>query len=136
MENADIPSVAAILLLDADGKRIIVRYYKSSFATTAEEMAFEKKLHDKTVRTNAKTEPEIIILDGLVTVYRNSADIWMYVVGTQTENELVLVNVLSAMHESLSSLLRSPVDKRSMLDNFDTLLIAIDEMIDAGMVRR
>ena len=60
----------------------------------------------------------------------------MYVVGTQTENELVLVNVLSAMHESLSSLLRSPVDKRSMLDNFDTLLIAIDEMIDAGMVRR
>ena len=30
---------------------------------------------------------EIIILDGLVTVYRNSSDVWLYVVGTQNENE-------------------------------------------------
>ena len=54
-------------------------------------LAFEKKLFDKTMRTNAKSEAEIIILDGLVTVYRNSADIWVYIVGTQTENELILV---------------------------------------------
>ena len=155
MDTCEIPSVAAILLLDGDGKRIVVRYYRSSFATAADEMAFEKKLFDKTARTNAKNEgapylgpacirrlvrrasrrtiscpnmhtnrtcrcgtwvsdtscslfcaAEIIILDSLVTVYRNSCDVWLYVVGMQTENELVLVNVLTALHEALSTLLR------------------------------
>jgi len=134
MEAADIPSIAAVLLLDGDGKRILVRYYRSLFGSSAEETAFEKKLFDKTSRTNAKSEAEIIILDGLVTVYRNSSDVWMYVVGRQTENELVLVNVLSALHEALTSLLRAPPDKRLLLDNFDTLLISIDEMIDSGMI--
>jgi hypothetical protein len=106
-----------------------VRYFKSNFAGAAEEMAFEKKLFDKTARTNAKSEAEIIILDGLVTVYRNSSDVWLYIVGSQTENELVLVNVLSALLEALTSLLRCPPDKRALLDNFDTLLLCIDEMV-------
>lgn len=131
MESADIPSIAAVLLLDGDGKRIVVHYHKSMFASGVEEMAFEKKLFDKTVRTNAKSEAEIIILDGLVTVYRNSTDVWLYVVGSQTENELILVNVLSALHDALTSLLRGPLEKRLLLDNFDTLLLSIDEMIDS-----
>mmetsp|Transcript_15101 Transcript_15101/g.38962 ORF Transcript_15101/g.38962 Transcript_15101/m.38962 type:complete len:147 (-) Transcript_15101:596-1036(-) len=97
-------------------------------------MAFEKKLYDKTARTNAKNEAEIILMDGFVTVYRNTSDVWMYVVGGQSENELVLVNVLSALHESLSTLLRAPPEKRILLDNFDTLLITIDEMLDVGMI--
>jgi len=46
----------------------------------------------------------------------------------------VLVNVLTALHEALTSLLRGPPDKRALLDNFDTLLLAIDEMIDSGMI--
>ena len=134
MQTADIPSVTAVVLLDGEGKRIVVRYFNSSFSDAKEEMAFEKKLYDKTARTNAKNEAEIIMMDGYVTVYRNSADVWMYVVGAQTENELVLVNILGALHESMTSLLRSPPDKRLLLDNFDTLLIAIDEMLDQGMI--
>ena len=130
MQQADIPSIAAVILLDGDGKRIVVRYYKSALVSSVEEMAFEKKLFDKTARTNAKSEAEIIILDGLVTVYRNNSDVcspcpalasvfanphtivniarqvWLYVVGTQTENELILVNVLSALYDALGSLLR------------------------------
>ena len=134
METAEIPSVSAVIILDGDGKRVVVRYYKSNFASSTEEQAFEKKLFDKTTRTNAKSEAEIIILDGLVTVYRNSSDVWLYVVGSQQENELILVNVLTTMFEGLSTLLRSPPDKRLLLDNFDTLLITIDEMIDCGMI--
>ena len=75
MEAAEIPSIAAVVLLDSDGKRVVARYYKDRFASAAEEMAFEKKLFDKTARTNAKSEAEISILDGLVTVYRNSSDV-------------------------------------------------------------
>jgi hypothetical protein len=113
---------------------VVVRYYKSNFASSTEELAFEKKLFDKTLRTNAKAEAEIIILDGLVSVYRNSSDLWMYVVGTQSENELILATVLTALHDALLSLLRGTPDKRLALDNYDTLLVTIDEMIDAGMI--
>ena len=77
---------------------------------------------------------EIIILDGFVTVYRNSSDVWMYIVGSQLENELILVTVLGALHEALASLLRTTPDKRTLLDNFDTLLVTLDEMLDQGMI--
>lgn len=134
MERAEIPCIKAILVLDNDGKRIVSRYYSPHFATPAEELAFEKKLSDKTMRTNAKTEAEIIILDSLVSVYRNSADVWFYVVGSQQENELILVNALLALHEALTTSLRSTPDKRILQDNFDMLLLALDELIDGGMI--
>uniref|UniRef100_A0A6V3YEI3 Coatomer subunit zeta n=1 Tax=Prymnesium polylepis TaxID=72548 RepID=A0A6V3YEI3_9EUKA len=132
MESADIPSVKGLLVLDGEGKRIVARYYSSHFASSADELAFEKKLFDKTARTNAKTEAEIIILDGLITVYKNSADVWLYVVGSQSENELILVTALCTFAEALQNSLRMPPDKRLLLDNFDTLLLAIDELIDGG----
>ena len=39
---------------------MVVRYFKSNFTSSSEEMAFEKKLFDKTARTNAKTEGELL----------------------------------------------------------------------------
>ena len=48
--------MAAVLILDSEGKRVVARYYKSNFTSSTEELAFEKKLFDKTVRTNAKSE--------------------------------------------------------------------------------
>ena len=35
---------------------IVAKYFKNHFASATEELAFEKKLADKTMRTNAKTE--------------------------------------------------------------------------------
>ena len=53
----DIPMVKAILVVDADGKRIMARYYGApEFPTGEAETTFEKKLYDKTMRTNAKNE--------------------------------------------------------------------------------
>jgi len=134
MDACDIPSIKSLLVLDADGKRIVCRYYKNDFANFAEETAFEKKLFDKTSRTNAKNEAEIIMFDNLVSVYRNSGDVWFYVVGNQAENELVLVNALVALYDALSAALRATPDKRALVDNFDVLSLTIDELIDGGMI--
>lgn len=118
--------VKAILVVDGDGKRIMARYYGApEFPTGEAEATFEKKLYDKTMRTNAKNEgaparrdalwrqrraglwpqgcgraplaalpcpsrrpqprsarvlaAEVIMFDNIVTVYRNSADVWFYV---------------------------------------------------------
>jgi len=121
-------------VLDGDGKRVVARYYKNQYATLQEETAFEKKLYDKTMRSNAKTEAEIVMFDNMICVYRNSADVWFYVVGSHTENELILVSALSALHDALSAALRTPPEKRNLMDNFDTLLLIIDELIDGGMI--
>lgn len=118
--------IKAILVVDGDGKRIMARYYGApEFPTGEAETTFEKKLYDKTMRTNAKNEgaparlealsgasaepvsgpravatrrtppcsaprppqprsacvlaAEVIMFDNIVTVYRNSADVWFYV---------------------------------------------------------
>ena len=43
-------------VVDADGKRILSRYYSADWSTSSDEQSFEKKLYDKTMRTNAKNE--------------------------------------------------------------------------------
>jgi hypothetical protein len=118
------PAHASLLLAAAD----------DAAPASAQEHAFEKKLSEKTIRTNAKSEAEIIMFDNMVTVYRSSADVWFFVVGHQAENELILVTALSALVEALASALRTTPDKRSLMDNFDTLLLAIDELVDGGMI--
>ena len=55
-------------------------------------------------------------------------------VGSQLENELILVHVLMAMLEALNGALRTTPDKRTLLDNFDTLMLTVDELIDGGCV--
>lgn len=134
MEGGEIPSVIGAVILDGDGRRVVSRYYKSHFASSAEELAFEKKLFDKTSRTAAKSEAEVIVLDGLVSVYRNSCDVWFFIVGSQSENELILAHVLHALYESLASVLHGPPEKRMLLDSFDTLLLVVDEIFDQGLI--
>mmetsp|Transcript_15768 Transcript_15768/g.46038 ORF Transcript_15768/g.46038 Transcript_15768/m.46038 type:complete len:195 (-) Transcript_15768:312-896(-) len=131
--QADIPSVICVLILDSDGQRICCKYFTDDFPTLSEQQAFEKKVFDKSSRTNAKTEAEITVFDNLVTVYKNSSDAWFFVVSGQHENELILVNVLTALTEALTTTLRQ-LDKRTMLDNYESLLLTVDELIDGGMI--
>ena len=60
----DVPMIKAILVVDADGKRIMARYYGApEFPTGEAETTFEKKLYDKTMRTNAKNEGALARLE-------------------------------------------------------------------------
>lgn len=52
-----------MLLLDADGKRIAVKYFDPEMTTVAAQMAYERQIFHKTSRTNARGEAEIAILD-------------------------------------------------------------------------
>ena len=60
---AEIPRVLNVLLLDADGKRIAVKYYDDDMKTVPAQMAYERQIFQKTSRTNARGEAEIAILD-------------------------------------------------------------------------
>ena len=58
-------------------------------------------------------------------MYRSNVDVYFYVMGSQQENELVLVSVLNCLYDSLSQMFRKNVEKRTLMDNLDAVFLAV-----------
>lgn len=65
-------------------------------------------------------------------MFRNAGDVFFYTIGDATENELLLCSVLNCLLDSVAIILKGQVDKRTVLENLDYVLLALDEMIDSG----
>ena len=80
-------TIKSILILDNDGERIVSQYYdKELLPTVKEQKDFEKTIFKKT----AKSDAEIVLLEGLTIVYKANVDLLFYVIGSSNENELLL----------------------------------------------
>lgn len=132
--SAVYPVVKALLVLDAEGKRIAVKYYGNDWPNVASQATFEKNLWNKTRATNARGEAEIVMFDDYIVVYKTLGDLTFYVAGSLNENELILYSILQALYESVSILLRQQVEKKTVLENLDLVLLAIDELCDGGVI--
>lgn len=120
-----------MVILDNDGHRILAKYYDPNvFPTSKEQKTFEKNLFNKTHRANA----EIIMLDGLTCVYKSNVDLFFYVMGSSHENELILMSVLQCLYDSISQILRKNVEKRTLLENLEIVMLAMDEICDGGII--
>ena len=75
---------------------------------------------------------DVIIYDSYLALYKHSLDLIIYVIGPQTENELMLNAALTAYTDAVSMLLRNQFEKRSVLENLDLVLLCLDETIDEG----
>ncbi|XP_014391677.1 PREDICTED: coatomer subunit zeta-2 isoform X1 [Myotis brandtii] len=95
-----------------------------------EQMAFEKNVFNKTYRTDS----EIAFFGGMTIVYKSSIDLFLYVVGSSQENELMLMSVLTCLFESLNHVLRKNVEKRWLMDNMDGAFLVLDEIVDGGVI--
>lgn len=121
------------------------------YPTVKEQKAFEKGLLEK---TNKQTS-DVILYDGRVVVFKMEGDVMLYVVGGGDENEIMLFGVVLALRDALAILLKSvypspfhihPVvlhlidcsrnstDKRTLIENYDLLSLAVDEIIDDGII--
>lgn len=129
-----IPSlyiIKAILILDNDGNRMVSKYYDTTqLSTVKEQKEFEKNLFKSTHKANG----EIIMLDNLTIVYRSNVDVFFYVIGSTQENEIILVSVLNCLHDTLSQIFRKNIEKKYLLENMDSVLLAIDEICDNGIL--
>mmetsp|Transcript_13197 Transcript_13197/g.55277 ORF Transcript_13197/g.55277 Transcript_13197/m.55277 type:complete len:179 (-) Transcript_13197:63-599(-) len=134
MVRASTPAVKSMLVLDSDGKRVAVKYYDAESQELSEQLAFEKSLYAKTSRTNARGEAEIIMFDNVIVVYKFIGDLMFFVVGDAEDNELVLNIVLTALTEAIGILVRSGVERRTLLENLDLVLLVLDEIVDGGNV--
>ena len=113
-------SVVAVLILTADAAaehpRIFAKYYSaphhsatSGISTPTqpyphlkEQRIFEKGLLEKTAKQNS----DVILYDNKVVVFKHEQDVMLYVVGGADENEILLYNVVLALRDSLSILLK------------------------------
>merc|ERR1712216_865856 len=140
MAEADIlPSVKAIMILDDEGTRLVAKYYSEDLNTEEKQSAFEKLLFTKTSRNqSARHDTDIIMLDQSVIVFHFVCDCLFYVVGKVDDNELLLEAVLNGLVEVLSNLLSnglgSQLEKLTLMDQLEQVLIAVDEVVDGGLL--
>ena len=122
-------------MLDAEGVRVAAKYYsREDFPDKLAQAEFERKIFKKTRNSQARVDAEVAILDGLTVVYKNGADVTFYIAGGGDENELILVTLLDSLYDALSTLVKGQVDKRALHNNLELLLLAIDEMVDGGVI--
>ncbi|OAA54321.1 coatamer subunit protein [Niveomyces insectorum RCEF 264] len=136
-------SVKAVIILADDGSRIFAKYYTpphqaatgaptpaGPFADLKAQKTFEKGLLEKT----AKQTSDILLYDNHIVLYKTESDVTMYVVGGVDENEVLLYNVVLTIRDSLHLLLKQSIDKRTLIECYDILALAMDEIIDDGVI--
>ncbi|EPE26284.1 SNARE-like protein [Glarea lozoyensis ATCC 20868] len=155
-------SINAIIILNSeDGSRVFTKYYNAphqqssghsnapapAYTDLKSQKAFEKGLLEKT----AKQTGDIILYDNRLVLYKSEADVMMYVIGGADENEVMLYNVVLCLRDSLHLLfkyfllpathlnfgtngVRQSVDKRTIIENYDQVALAVDEIVDDGII--
>ncbi|KAI9171406.1 coatomer zeta subunit [Paramyrothecium foliicola] len=137
-------SVQAVLILSSeDGSRILAKYYSPPHSATGNsktstnpypdlksQKAFEKGLLDKT----AKQTGDIVLYDNRIVLYKLESDVMIYIIGSVDENEILLYNTILAIRDSLHLLFKQSVDKRTIVENYDLVSLAIDEIVDDGII--
>ncbi|KAK1160238.1 coatomer subunit zeta-2 isoform X2 [Acipenser oxyrinchus oxyrinchus] len=122
-------TVKALFILDNDDNRLLAKYYDPKlYPSMKEQRNFEKHVFNKTHKTDN------CILEGMTIVYKSSIDLFLYVVGSANENELMLMTVLNCLSESLNLMLRKNVEKRSLVENLDGVFLVVDEIVDGGVI--
>jgi len=97
----------------------------------------------------------VLLLDSEVAVFRSGVECKFYIAGpieevravprrgtlrarcltvalfssSSEQNELILVGVLDVLYDTVAALLRGQVDKKTMLDNLELVLLTIDEAV-------
>lgn len=136
--NTSLYAVDAVLILDNQQNRIFTKYYKAPHQAAESELItnpkkqkqFETDLFKKTFKQNA----DIILFDNHTVLYKEYSDFVVYIIGDLEQNEVMLYNVLQGLTGAFEIILDSQLDKTSLLESYDMVVIAIDETIDDGII--
>ncbi|KAH8704838.1 putative coatomer subunit zeta [Talaromyces proteolyticus] len=142
-------TVNAVLIMSTeDNSRIYAKYFSpphppagvspsatdypgaNPYPTVKEQKAFETGLMEKT----NKQSNDVILYDNRVVVFKVESDVMLYVVGSGDENEVLLYNVVLSLRDALGILFKGATDKRTIIENYDLVTLAIDEIIDDGII--
>ena len=151
--NVSLYTVSALLILDNEGNRLYAKYYTpptdndnhnqnnnnnssnqpktakpSTSSKSTSQLKFEKSLFSKI----NKVHQDILLYDNNLIVYKQTNDTSIILVSPINENECLMYSTLTNLVESLSILLNNTIDKATIVENYDLVVLAIDETIDDG----
>ena len=129
------PSISSVVIVDDRGTRVATKYYSDGLQTLAAQQKLEASLLSKALKSTASGEADIVLFDGHIAVMRAGKDCHMFVTGDQDENEIILVEVLNTLYNTLSTLLPGgSLDSRNMMEKLDVVLLVLDELVDGGVI--
>jgi len=130
-------TIKAVTVLDENGKRLYGKYFdKSEFPTVKDTILFERQLLKRTSKPLKINDELIDHFNGLTVVGQRAIDIYMYIIGGDTENELTLSYLLQSIVDALNSITTqgNSLDKSQLMQNFSKVLVIFDEAISDGGV--
>jgi hypothetical protein len=65
---------------------------------------------------------------------REYDDMSVYVIGAQSDNELIVSDVLDLIHECFDTIFPRGINRKSLTDNMLPVILIIDELIDEGII--
>eukprot|EP00744_Colponema_vietnamica_P012619 GILI01017708.1.p1 GENE.GILI01017708.1~~GILI01017708.1.p1 ORF type:complete len:198 (-),score=37.02 GILI01017708.1:79-672(-) len=151
--------IQAIVILDSEGNRVFAKYFPVAmdankrvdtglaagiqWATPEKQKALEASMHAKSRGTADRNnfgpyaaDGDVMVIENHAVVFDAQPELSFFIVGDANENILILSGVLSCLLESLQELLKShgTIERRTLLENYDILVLVVDEMIDDGII--
>jgi hypothetical protein len=123
--------IDAVIVSSTDGRRLYSKYYTNNIS---DHKQFESTLSTKLKDVKDMSDPDIIQTQGRTVIYQVVSDVIYHVVGPLNENELVLSEVLEALVRAQNSVLNNQIEGRTVMENFELLVLCIDEIIDGGII--
>ncbi len=164
VQQAVTSVTAVLVLDAATGERLFAKYYGPSRPSTPEADAqrrrFEKVISS---RARSSPNGEVVLAEDSVVVYRTAVDVVVCVCGAASDaSELLLATALDCLVEAMGVLVRGPstgspgsastsvlggagtpgsspasaavLERRTVLENYDALALAVDEVVHGGIV--
>lgn len=150
------PRVTGVVIFEADShKRIIARYFDAALPNYARQIQFEKALITKAVKScssletasmaasgekgkdssvsNSRSETtEIILVEDFFVILRIVNDVLLAVIARENQNDLLMAEYMSTLHNCLHSILANNVCKKKVQERLDQVLLVIDESLERG----
>mmetsp|Transcript_46914 Transcript_46914/g.75084 ORF Transcript_46914/g.75084 Transcript_46914/m.75084 type:complete len:183 (+) Transcript_46914:84-632(+) len=130
------PQIEAVIILDSNGRRLCCKYYsnRAEFSNTTNQTKFENGILAKANRSIQRTETDVLLYGDHLVLYVSSSNVRIFLVAASSANELIMDQVLRALESSVTTLVKSTIDSRTIIDNMDYVLLAIDELCEDGII--
>ncbi|RLV85233.1 Coatomer subunit zeta [Meyerozyma sp. JA9] len=133
--NISLYTITACLLLDNEGRRLFAKYYQTQNPSHAYKSAGQQHQFEQSVFSKInKMHQDILLYDNHLIAYKQTNDVVLVVVSSVAENEAMVYSLANNLHEALTILLNSSLDKATVVDKYDMVSLCVDETIDDGII--
>lgn len=133
--NISLYTITGCLLLDNEGRRLFAKYYQTQEAGHAYKSASQQAQFEQLVFSKInKMHQDILLYDNHLVAYKQTNDVVLVVVSSVSENEAMVYSLANNLHEALTILLNSSLDRATVVDKYDMVSLCVDETIDDGII--